>query len=281
MDITLLKTFLEVVRARHFGRAADVLCVTQSAVSARIKLLEQSLGVELLSRKRNDIHLTPAGERLHRHADILVKGWERARLDVALREEHRHVLSAGGPYDLWRILLDRWAARVGAVHPEFALTLEANTTDILVRRVTENLLDLVVLFEAPQIEGLALRAVARIPVILVSTTAGQSLEKALRDRYVMVDWGTSFAVQHARMFPDAPAPGLRVNLGLLAFETLLARGGSAYLAEGMVRSALDAGTLHRVEGAPVFERRATAVYRPDSPRVGTISQALSVFEGLG
>jgi DNA-binding transcriptional LysR family regulator len=64
MDIDLLKTFLEVYRTRHFGRTAENLYLTQSAVSARIRLLEETLGVPLFTRTRNDIQLTPAGTRL-------------------------------------------------------------------------------------------------------------------------------------------------------------------------------------------------------------------------
>ncbi|MEX2517286.1 MAG: LysR family transcriptional regulator, partial [Gammaproteobacteria bacterium] len=45
MDVDLLKTFLEVQRTRHFGRAADNLFLTQSAISARIRQLEDELGV--------------------------------------------------------------------------------------------------------------------------------------------------------------------------------------------------------------------------------------------
>ncbi|MBL4699794.1 MAG: type II secretion system F family protein [Phycisphaeraceae bacterium] len=45
MDIDLLKTFVEVVRTRHFGKAAENLYITQSAVSFRIRQLEQGLGV--------------------------------------------------------------------------------------------------------------------------------------------------------------------------------------------------------------------------------------------
>ena len=41
MDIDLLRTFLEVYRTRHFGRTAENLYLTQSAVSARIRLLEE------------------------------------------------------------------------------------------------------------------------------------------------------------------------------------------------------------------------------------------------
>ncbi len=42
MDTELLKTFLEVSRTRHFGRAAESLYLTQSAVSFRIRQLETS-----------------------------------------------------------------------------------------------------------------------------------------------------------------------------------------------------------------------------------------------
>ena len=64
MDIDLLKTFLEVEKTRHFGRAANNLYLTQSAVSARIRLLEETLGVTLFIRHRNNIQLTKKGERL-------------------------------------------------------------------------------------------------------------------------------------------------------------------------------------------------------------------------
>ena len=64
MDTELLKTFMEVSRTRHFGRAAENLYLTQSAVSFRIRQLESVLGVELFSRQRNNIQLTEAGEKL-------------------------------------------------------------------------------------------------------------------------------------------------------------------------------------------------------------------------
>jgi len=48
VDTELLKTFLEVSRTRHFGRAAEALYLTQSAVSFRIRQLENQLGVNLV-----------------------------------------------------------------------------------------------------------------------------------------------------------------------------------------------------------------------------------------
>ena len=64
MDIELLKTFLEVKNTRHFGKAADNLYLTQAAVSARVKQLEDYFGIKLFIRSRNNIQLTAEGERL-------------------------------------------------------------------------------------------------------------------------------------------------------------------------------------------------------------------------
>ncbi|MEF9605994.1 LysR family transcriptional regulator, partial [Paracoccus sp. PXZ] len=63
MDINQARTFLEVVHSGSFVAAADRLNVTQTAVSARIRTLEESLGRRLFIRNKAGARLTPAGER--------------------------------------------------------------------------------------------------------------------------------------------------------------------------------------------------------------------------
>ena len=84
MDTELLKTFLEVQKTRHFGKAADNLYLTQSAVSFRIRQLEQSLGVTLFNRYRNNIQLTSAGEMLLPHAQAVLNAISSAKQQIAL-----------------------------------------------------------------------------------------------------------------------------------------------------------------------------------------------------
>ena len=84
MDTELLKTFLEVQKTRHFGKAADNLYLTQSAVSFRIRQLEQSLGVTLFNRFRNNIQLTTAGEMLLPHAQAVLSAISSAKQQIAL-----------------------------------------------------------------------------------------------------------------------------------------------------------------------------------------------------
>ncbi|MGD8941462.1 MAG: LysR family transcriptional regulator, partial [Gammaproteobacteria bacterium] len=96
MDIGILKTFLEVYRTRHFGQAAENLFLTQSAVSARIRLLEQTVGVPLFTRNRNNIELTPAGQKLLKHAETILTTWNRARQEIAIEDNAQIPLSIGG-----------------------------------------------------------------------------------------------------------------------------------------------------------------------------------------
>ena len=61
MDITLARTFLAIVSAGSFARAAERLHVTQTAVSARVQALEAEIGRRLFVRNKAGAHLTPAG----------------------------------------------------------------------------------------------------------------------------------------------------------------------------------------------------------------------------
>ena len=123
MDIAHLKTFLEIYRIRHFGKAAQILCITQSAASARIKLLEERLGVKLFTRGRHAIEPTPAGHRFHKYADMTVSGWEQARLMIALPERFSHSLSIGYLPDTWHLFLKDWMDDIQLELPETALNM--------------------------------------------------------------------------------------------------------------------------------------------------------------
>lgn len=68
MDIFQLEYALAVARYQHFTRAADEICVSQSALSHQICKLEDELGVQLFRRTTRAVYLTPAGERFVEHA---------------------------------------------------------------------------------------------------------------------------------------------------------------------------------------------------------------------
>ncbi|PLY14133.1 MAG: LysR family transcriptional regulator [Sedimenticola sp.] len=274
MDISLLKTFLEVARTRHFGRASDTLFITQSAVSARIKLLEEILGVELFIRKRNDIQLTPAGYRLHQHAEHIVKGWERARRAIALDAGHSVSLTVGCVHDFWKIFVQQWSSSLRKLDADIALQIEMHSTTTLIERLTLGILDLAFMFDPPQTPDLELKKVADVPLILVSTDPDQTSAQVMSQNYVMVDWGSAFNAVHDEHFPDLQPPMLRTNTGDIALGLIEDAGGGAYLPEALVRQRIAEGRLFHVEQSPVIKRLGYVVYRPENLSRQSVRKAL-------
>jgi DNA-binding transcriptional LysR family regulator len=277
MDIDLIKTFLEVSRTRHFGRAAENLYLTQSAVSARIRQLEELLGSPLFTRARHNIRLTSTGARFLKHAESILNSWNRACQEAALGQTDRPLLAVGGSFSLWDILLQDWIHRLHETIPELALQAEAHDQEVLVRRLLDGALDLAFLFEPPEMAELQIQEVATIELVLVSDRPRLAVREALGEGYVMVDWGTAFAIAHARYFPDIPPPALRMGLGRMALAFLLEHGGAAYLAYGMVASHLEAGRLHLVAQAPVIDRKVYAVTVSGHERRQLLERLLGLF----
>lgn len=66
MDISIARTFLEVVKTGSFVNAAANLNISQTAVSARIRVLEEQLDRPMFVRNKAGARLTPAGEQFFR-----------------------------------------------------------------------------------------------------------------------------------------------------------------------------------------------------------------------
>jgi DNA-binding transcriptional LysR family regulator len=68
LNLAQIETFVSVAESRSFRAAADQLCISPPAVSARIQQLEQSLGVQLFNRTTRSVSLTSEGQRLYASA---------------------------------------------------------------------------------------------------------------------------------------------------------------------------------------------------------------------
>lgn len=68
-----LRSFLVLAEQLHFGRAANLLHISQPALSKQIKGLEEKIGGSLLVRNRRDVRLTPAGTLLYAEGRRIVR----------------------------------------------------------------------------------------------------------------------------------------------------------------------------------------------------------------
>lgn len=257
MDVTQARTFLEIAESGSFVAAAERLHVTQTAVSARVRALEELLGRRLFVRNKAGARLTPAGERLVRHATTMVQVWERARQQVALPRGRKDGVRVGGEISLWRPLLADWLVWMHRECPDIALRTEVDSPANLLTRVQDGSLDLAVLYNPPARPNFVAELLREEKLVLVTSALKGELNP---EHYIYVDWNPAFAVNHQSAFPELSNPPVSISLGPLALTYLLAVGGCGYFRFGAVQTFLANSRLRRVKGAPEFSHSTYAVY---------------------
>lgn len=277
MDTELLKTFMEVSRTRHFGKAAENLYLTQSAVSFRIRQLESLLGVDLFVRQRNNIQLTAAGERLIPLAENSVLLEQRIRKEIASLTGRQQQLIIGATPTLWEAWLQTHLQRCIDTLPEISLTALSHSSTNLVRQLIERTLDLAFVLDAPKVDELTTVEVKKIPLQLVSARQYDHWQDALAEHYVLVDWGTSFQMQHTQEIKAEITPALRTNTGRIALEYILQNQGAAYLPLSLAQEAIANKALFVVQEAPVLTRSIYASFHTTSSREQIIETLIELF----
>jgi DNA-binding transcriptional LysR family regulator len=79
MEIRQLRAFVTIAAELHFRRAAEILHLSQSALSKQVRSLEEELGESLFLRTRHAVRPTPAGEAFLEHAKEIVRRVEAAK----------------------------------------------------------------------------------------------------------------------------------------------------------------------------------------------------------
>lgn len=276
MDTRLLSTFLEVARVRHFGRTAENQHITQAAVSARIKQLEAYLGTVLFTRERNNIKLTSSGERLIGYAEVMVSTLQQAKYELSLEESKILQLSIGGTPNIWDAYLQHCLSIVTDEFSGYGFNAEVLSREQINRGLIERTLDIAFAFDPLKVEELECKKIANLRLVLVSTKQCD-VDTALSDKYVYVDWGTAFTLEHGHRHPQKNSPLLRTSTGRIALDFILEKGGSAYLPLSLVESFLKSGQLQLVEKSFNWDRPIYLSYRKKSTSIDAINAVAALI----
>lgn len=177
MEINQLETFLAVISYGGFHRAAGALHVSQPAVSARIRALEDSLGVALFERVRSRLLLSPAGKALRPHAEQMLRVASVARQAVHdLQPGAGGMLRIAGSLSICTYFLPDVMKDYQAKNPKVMVSLRSGNSMEVLKLVLEGGADIGIArsLHHPEVETMTLRD---DPLILVSHPAHPAARK--------------------------------------------------------------------------------------------------------
>ncbi|QCN96927.1 LysR family transcriptional regulator (plasmid) [Azospirillum argentinense] len=154
-DLTDLRLFLNVAEAESITHGAERTHLALASASARIRGMEETLGVPLLERGRRGVRPTPAGEALVHHARLLLQQVERMRGELGdyAKGLKGHVRLLSNTAALAEFLPEALAPFLAA-HPNIDIDLEERPSHEIVRAVAEGLADAGVVSDHADLSGL-------------------------------------------------------------------------------------------------------------------------------
>lgn len=183
MEIDQVETFLAVVTYGGFHRAAAALNVSQPAVSARIRALEDSLGAKLFTRAHVHLTLSAAGKALRPHAEQLLRNVALARQAVhELQPSARGALNIAAALSVCTYFLPDVMKDYQSENPKVMVSLRSGTSAQVLKMVLDGEADIGVArsLHHPEVETMTLRD---DPLILV----GHPSHTAVRERRVRLE----------------------------------------------------------------------------------------------
>lgn len=144
VELDQLKYFLRVAEQGNFTRAAELLRISQPALSRSIQKLEEELGRPVFERRTRSVHLTDAGLLLQSRAQQVLSILDDTKSELADDGESGRVrigaIPTIAPYFLPTVL-----RRFSQRFPKANVVVQESTTDVLLKSCTQGEIDLAIL----------------------------------------------------------------------------------------------------------------------------------------
>ncbi len=290
LTLRQIEVFLAVCRHLSFSRAAEQLALTQPAVSAQVRQLEELVGEPLFDYLGRQLYLTAAGELLERAGRDLQQRLVSLEMELAeqrgvMRGALNLVAESSAQYFLPALL-----ARFCSDYPSVELQLRVTNHAEVQKSLRENRADLVVMGLVPEDRALAFIPFRDNALIAVAAADHPLALASAQDELTLLQLaGQTLLVREPgsgtrRAFDDhCAAQGVRFGrlqqLGSLeAVCTGVEAGfGVAVLPRDACTRALAAGSLSelRVRGLPL--RRSWCAVYPRAKHLTPVAQTFLAF----
>lgn len=171
IDLAALRALAAIADFGGVTRAANVLNLTQSAVSMQIKRLEDSLGLTLLDRTGRGVNLTSAGDQLLAYARRIVALNDEA-VERLTNSEFEGEIVIMVPHDIVYPHIPQVLRHFHAMYPRINVKLQARNTRKAKEAFAQGECDLILTTEGHCDAGG--ETLTRLPLIWIGAPGGQA-----------------------------------------------------------------------------------------------------------
>ncbi|MFM0336309.1 LysR family transcriptional regulator [Paraburkholderia fungorum] len=286
-----LLSFVKIVEAGSFSRAATMIHVAQPALSQQMAELEESLGVSLLHRSARGVQPTAAGKLLHAEAEAIIHRIEHLPdLVRSCGEDVTGVVRIGMSTVLAWFMSNAVASACKAALPNVTLHFVSATSGQLTSRVREHTLDMAVIFDGTFSEGVASHTLFRQKLFLLTqakTLVGEDRVAwdRLRDMTLILPARPHEVISRtiiASLFNEgSPAPRMIVENDVFATLSAVQAGlGSALMAIGDLSSAKGGAEVKAVPLEPPIYMTVTQITSAEQPLAPAAEATSQVIRNL-
>lgn len=167
MELRQLQYFLVVADELHFGRAAEMLNMSQPPLTVAVKKLEKELHVQLFERTTRSVRLTSAGKLFRDSLAPVLADLDRVVAEVSeVNTGLRGKLSVGFVSSASYTVIPEAVALFRARRPQVELLLRPVTTDEQVDLLVEGNLDVGILRDPTRLPGMDMEQIHTEPLVL-------------------------------------------------------------------------------------------------------------------
>jgi DNA-binding transcriptional LysR family regulator len=172
-DLVDMQLFLHVVETGSITAGAERSHMTLASASARVRGMEELLGMPLLVRGRRGVHPTPIGESLVHHARLILQQMDRMRGELAeyTHGMKGHIRLLANTAAISEFLPDALADFM-ARNPNVDIDLEEQLSYDIVRAVAGGIADVGIVSDSANLAGLETFAFRVDKLVLVVNAEG-------------------------------------------------------------------------------------------------------------
>lgn len=136
-----LNTFITLARIKNYTKTAEILNVTQPAVSQHIKFLEESYGTQLFKKQGRGIELTNEGRILLKYAEEIEILYRSAEMEIKNKSGIVKTYNVGASMTIGGYILPSILAKHKKIYKNITIMLQVHNTEEIIEKLMNRILD--------------------------------------------------------------------------------------------------------------------------------------------